>query len=137
MEEFVLHPKLSSDTIKLAELDLSILLLMNNALVPWFILVPKTSATELYELSADQQLILWSEVNILSSFLKEELHVDKINIATIGNVVPQLHMHVIGRYKDDFAWPKTVWGRKELEEYDDVKFNNLNLLLNKFLQIKQ
>ncbi|WP_455221959.1 HIT domain-containing protein [Kaarinaea lacus] len=136
MEEFVLHHKLSSDTIKLADLDLSVLLLMNNALVPWFILVPKSNVTELYELSYEQQLILWSEVNLLSRFLKEELHVDKINIAAIGNIVPQFHMHVIGRYKDDFAWPKTVWGRKELEEYDDVKFGNLNLLLNKFLQEK-
>jgi len=134
MEEFLLHHKLSSDTIKLVELDFSILLLMNNALVPWFILVPKTNVSELYELDPEQQGSLWAEANLLSRFLKEELHVDKINVAAIGNIVPQLHVHVIGRYKDDFAWPKTVWGRKEQEEYDAVKFSNLNNLLNKYLQ---
>jgi len=134
MEEFLLHHKLSRDTIKLVEMELSILLLMNNALVPWFILVPKTNVAEIYELDPQQQLTLWAEVNLISKFLKEELGVDKINVAAIGNIVPQLHMHVIGRYEDDFAWPKTVWGRKEQEEYDVVKFDNLNNLLNKFLQ---
>jgi len=133
MENFALHPKLDRDTIKLGNVDLSMLLLMDNALVPWFILVPRTNATELYELNGEQQSRLWMEVNILSRFLKEEMHVDKINVATIGNIVSQLHVHVIGRYKDDFAWPNTVWGRKEREEYEPVKFNNLNQLLDKFL----
>jgi len=136
MENFTLHPKLDRDTIKLGDIDLSMLLLMDNALVPWFILVPRANATELYELDSEQQSRLWSEVNTLSRFLKEEMHVDKINIATIGNIVPQLHVHVIGRYKDDYAWPNTVWGRKEREEYEQVKFNNLNQLLDKFLNRK-
>ncbi|MCI0506231.1 MAG: HIT family protein [Gammaproteobacteria bacterium] len=136
MENFSLDPKLESDTIKLGEFDLSLLLLMDNALVPWFILVPKLNASELYELDADQQLMLWTEINTISEFLKEELHVDKINVAAIGNVVPQLHVHVIGRYTDDFAWPHTVWGRIEREEYEPVKFENLAGLLQKFLENK-
>lgn len=136
MENFTLHPKLERDTIRLGELGLSLLLLMDNALVPWFILVPKTNATELYELDAEQQPKLWGEVDTLSRFLKEELHVDKINVAAIGNIVPQLHVHVIGRYKDDFAWPNPVWGRKDREEYETVKFDNLTQLLTKFLNGK-
>ena len=136
MEDFSLDSKLEKDTITLGEFDLSLLLLMDNALVPWFILVPRLNAKELYELDADQQLMLWTEINIISEFLKEELHVDKINVATIGNIVAQLHVHVIGRYKDDFAWPNTVWGRKEREEYEPVKFENLSRLLQKFLEYK-
>lgn len=136
MENFVLDPKLERDSITLGEFDLSVLLLMDNALVPWFILVPKVNAKELYELDEDQQLMLWTEINTLSEFLKEELRVDKINVAAIGNIVPQLHVHVIGRYKDDFAWPNTVWGRNEKEEYEPVKFENLSTLLVKFLDEK-
>ncbi|HEY5602955.1 MAG TPA: HIT family protein [Gammaproteobacteria bacterium] len=136
MNNFSLDPKLENDTIKLGEFDLSLLLLMDNALFPWFILVPKLNAKELYELDADQQLMLWTEINTISEFLKEELHVDKINVAAIGNLVPQLHVHVVGRYKDDFAWPNTVWGRIEREEYEPVKFENLAGALQKFLENK-
>ena len=95
MENFTLDSKLESDTIMLGEFDLSLLLLMKNALVPWFILVPKLDVYELYELDADQQLMLWTEINTISEFLKEELQVDKINIAAIGNIVSQLHVHVV------------------------------------------
>jgi diadenosine tetraphosphate (Ap4A) HIT family hydrolase len=136
MDNFILDPKLERDTINLGEFDLSKLLLMDNALVPWFILVPKVDAKELYELDENQQLMLWTEINTISEFLKEELHVYKINVAAIGNIVPQLHVHVIGRYQDDFAWPNTVWGRKEREEYEPVKFENLSTLLVKFLEDK-
>jgi len=136
MENFTLDPKLESDTIALGEFDLSQLLLMNNALVPWFILVPKLQAQELYELDADQQLMLWTEINTISEFLKEELKVDKINVAAIGNIVSQLHVHVVGRNKDDFAWPGTVWGRNEKEEYDPNKLEDLYKILQKYLEDK-
>ena len=136
MENFTLDPKLESNTITLGEFDLSLLLLMNNALVPWFILVPKLDAEELYELDADQQLMLWTEINTISEFLKEELQVDKINVAAIGNIVPQLHVHVIGRNKSDFAWPATVWGRDEREEYESEKLEDLYNTLQKYLEEK-
>ncbi len=135
MENFTLHPKLKEDTITLGEFDLSELLLMNNALVPWFILVPKLEVQELYELDADQQLMLWTEINTISEFLKNDLHADKINVAAIGNVVPQLHVHVIGRYKEDFAWPSTVWGRPEHESYQQDALENLYNKLQKYLEI--
>jgi len=136
MENFTLDPKLESDTITLGEFDLSQLLLMNNSLVPWFILVPKMNARELYELDADQQLMLWTEINTISEFLKEELQVDKINVAAIGNIVPQLHVHVVGRNKDDFAWPGTVWGRDEREEYESEKLEDLYKILQEYLEDK-
>ena len=136
MENFTLDPKLKSDTITLGEFDLSLLLLMNNALVPWFILVPKLDARELYELDADQQLMLWTEINTISEFLKEELQVDKINVAAIGNIVSQLHIHVLGRNQDDFAWPATVWGRDEREEYEPEALENLYNSLQKYLEDK-
>lgn len=136
MENFTLDPTLESDTITLGEFDLSQLLLMNNSLVPWFILVPKLDARELYELDADQQLMLWTEINTISEFLKEELQVDKINVAAIGNIVPQLHVHVVGRNKDDFAWPAPVWGKDEREEYESDKLEDLYKILQKYLEDK-
>lgn len=136
MDNFTLDPKLESETITLGEFDLSQLLLMNNALVPWFILVPKLEAQELYELDADQQLMLWTEINTISEFLKEHLTVNKINVAAIGNIVPQLHVHVVGRYEEDFAWPGTVWGREEREEYEPDKLEDLYKVLQKYLEEK-
>ena len=133
MENFTLDSKLESDTIMLGEFDLSLLLLMKNALVPWFILVPKLDVYELYELDADQQLMLWTEINTISEFLKEELQVDKINIAAIGNIVSQLHVHVVGRRKDDFAWPGTVWGRDEREDYESEELEELYNTLQNYL----
>ena len=135
MENFSLDPKLEQDTITLGEFDLSQLLLMNNALVPWFILVPKMDAHELYELDADQQLMLWTEINTISEFLKKELQADKINVAAIGNMVPQLHVHVVGRYKEDFAWPATVWGRSEQEPYKQEALEELYNKLQDYLQV--
>lgn len=117
----MLDSKLDSDCITIAEWDDCLLLLMNNALVPWFILVPKTRATELFQLDHEQQQLLQQHIDALSQFILGHFDVTKINVAAIGNVVSQLHVHVIGRSPEDYCWPGVVWGRSESEPYTDVQ----------------
>jgi len=130
MEAFSLDPQLAKDCLVLAESDTSLLLLMNNALVPWFILVPRTNETELHALDATTQAALLKEVNLLASKVKTVFAVDKLNLAAIGNVVQQLHVHVIGRRHTDYCWPNVVWGRSEREPYTEAAVAELvqNLL---------
>ena len=87
MNDFTLDSRLENDCINLCELESSVLLLMNNALVPWFIVVPKTDATELFELSEQQQLALYHQINQLSNYVLQKFGSEKINVAAIGNVV--------------------------------------------------
>ncbi len=117
MESFSLDARLANDCLVLAESDTSLLLLMNNALVPWFILVPRTEESELYLLDGAIQSALLNEVNLLAGKIQTVFTVDKLNIAAIGNVVQQLHVHVIGRRRTDYCWPDVVWGRPEREPY--------------------
>ncbi|HEA26053.1 MAG TPA: HIT domain-containing protein, partial [Ectothiorhodospiraceae bacterium] len=100
--DFRLDSRLESDCSVLGELSSgNLLLLHHNAAIVWFIVVPKTDKTELFELSPTEQQQLLAEINQLSAFLKEESKCDKINVATIGNIVSQLHIHIIGRNQDD------------------------------------
>jgi diadenosine tetraphosphate (Ap4A) HIT family hydrolase len=117
MNEFQINERLRADCVVLAKLDLSHLLLMNNSLVPWFILVPETEAVELYDLSREDHARLTDEIRLVSRFVESEFEVEKLNVAAIGNIVRQMHIHVIGRRTDDFAWPGPVWGRPEKEAY--------------------
>jgi len=94
---FKLDSRLDNDCFTLGQLKTSRLLLLNNSLVPWFILVPETSATEIYELPHAQQLELLDEINLLSNHLKQNFAVDKLNVAAIGNIVNQMHIHIVGR----------------------------------------
>ena len=110
MDNFQLDPQLEKDCFIMGCLGNSILLLLNNAQLPWFILVPKTDVHEIYELDESAQTDLWASINHLSKFIKAEFSVDKLNVAAIGNVVPQLHIHTIGRNKNDYCWPGVVWG---------------------------
>jgi len=132
MSGFPLSSQLQKDCFVLGMLGDSQLLLLNNALVPWFILVPHTEATELFELDDETRLGLVRDSNTLAGFVKQAFGCDKINMASIGNVVSQLHMHVIGRRRDDFCWPDVVWGREEREEYSDeaVREITASLLAN-------
>ena len=94
------------------------MLLHHNAEVLWLILVPHSEHTEFYQLSSAQQQRLLGEINRLSSCLQDEFGSDKINVATIGNVVSQLHIHVIGRRHDDAYWPDVVWGKPVTHTHD-------------------
>lgn len=119
MSEFTLSPQLQKDCFVLGRLGNSQLLLLNNALLPWFILVPETEVTELFELDDALRLDLVQASDLLAGFVKSVFACDKINVASIGNVVSQLHMHVVGRRRDDVCWPGVVWGCEEREEYTD------------------
>ncbi|MDH5693130.1 MAG: HIT family protein [Gammaproteobacteria bacterium] len=119
VSEFKLDERLQQDCILIEEQDEFIVLLMNNALVPWIVLVPKTTETEFYQLEPSLQQTCLEKVNRYSRFLKDELQVDKINVATIGNIVSQMHIHIVGRRTTDPAWPGVVWGMKEKRAYTE------------------
>ncbi|WP_268801070.1 HIT domain-containing protein [Pseudomonas huanghezhanensis] len=115
---FVLDSRLMQDTLAVGDFPLCRLLLSNDSNYPWFILVPRRAAvTEVFELSEADQLQLLKETTMLSSVLKAAFKADKLNVAALGNVVSQLHMHVIVRYRTDVAWPAPVWGRHPAKPY--------------------
>jgi diadenosine tetraphosphate (Ap4A) HIT family hydrolase len=105
-----LHPQLAKDTVTVCDLALSRLLAMNDGEFPWLILVPRrTGASDIIDLG-NEQIQLMEELSLVSRVLKDETRCDKLNVGAIGNVVPQLHVHVVARRKDDPLWPKPVWG---------------------------
>ena len=115
---FQLHPQLELDTVLVGRFPLSLLLLSKDANYPWCILVPqRADMQEIYQLdTADQQQLL-QESCLLAETLADLFTADKINVATIGNMVPQLHMHHVARFKTDVAWPKPVWGAVKAVAY--------------------
>lgn len=114
----ILHPQLEKDCFVVGHFPLCMLLLMNDANYPWFILVPqREDITEIHQLSEEDQQQLTRESSLLSACIEKEFKADKINIAALGNVVPQLHIHHIVRYKSDPAWPAPVWGKLPANPY--------------------
>lgn len=123
---FQLHSRLQSDCIEIDRFTLSRLLLINDSQYPWFILVPERSnITEIYQLSEQEQVLLQRESSLLAKTLANIYHADKMNIAAIGNMVPQLHIHHIVRYKTDVAWPEPVWGKFEAIPYTKVQIKKI------------
>jgi diadenosine tetraphosphate (Ap4A) HIT family hydrolase len=118
MDKFKLHPQLQQDCEQLGRFELCHVLLMRDAHYPWCILVPaRADITEIYQLeSADQQQLL-RESSILAQTMAKVFEADKMNIAALGNVVPQLHIHHIARHRDDAAWPAPVWGKVAARAY--------------------
>ena len=115
---FELDNRLVNDTVVVADCALCRVLLMNDSRYPWLILVPRVaSVSEVFELTAEQQQQLWQETSAIAQRLKNEFQADEINIATLGNVVKQLHMHVVVRMQDDAAWPAPVWGNGVAQPY--------------------
>jgi len=113
-----LHPQLAADTVPICDLKLSRLLAMNDADFPWLILVPRRAgASDMIDLG-DEQPLLMDEIAAASRALKEETRCDKLNVAAIGNVVAQLHIHVVARRIGDPLWPKPVWGATAGRRYD-------------------
>jgi diadenosine tetraphosphate (Ap4A) HIT family hydrolase len=112
-----LHPQLAADTAPVCDLALSRLLVMNDANFPWLILVPRRACvSEIIDLG-DEQSVLMDEISRVSRALKDETRCDKLNVAAIGNVVPQLHIHIVARRKGDAVWPKPVWGAMPRRDY--------------------
>ncbi|OYT96028.1 MAG: HIT family protein [Pseudomonas sp. PGPPP3] len=117
-----LDPRLQQDTLTVGDFPLCRLLLMNDAQYPWFILVPRRAdVSEVFDLDAADQLALWQETTTLASVLKDGFAADKMNVATLGNMVSQLHMHVIARTREDAVWPAPVWGKLPAQPYSEVQ----------------
>ncbi len=113
-----LHPQLADDTHPLAQFALCEVRLMDDANHPWLILVPRVpNAVEVIDLDAAQQAQLIQEIDRASRALQVAVKPQKLNVAALGNVVPQLHVHVIARFHDDIAWPRPVWGTATAQPY--------------------
>lgn len=118
---FELHTQLAKDCAVVGDLGLCRVLLMNDAGYPWLILVPRREAVEeLFQLSPADQRQLIDEVSGVSEALAGHARADKMNVAALGNVVPQLHVHIIARRRNDAAWPRPVWGARPPEPYAEA-----------------
>lgn len=131
---FKLDDKLKKDCFFIKDLKLSQLLLKNNANYPWLILVPKVeNAVELIDLTFQEQQNLLIEINQISKLSKVLFKYDKLNIATLGNIVSQLHIHIISRYKNDRLFPKPVWDDKA-ELYNEQESKKLTNKISYMIQ---
>lgn len=124
--KFELHEMLEADTVTITELPLCKVLLMKDSLYPWLILVPKVNGIkEIFELDWQDQIQLQNESSLVAEMLNEMFEADKINIAALGNMCPQLHVHHIVRYKTDASWPNPVWGAVPKKEYTSDTLDEL------------
>lgn len=109
--EFKLDQRLEDTGFCVGDLDLCRVILVNNSLFPWIILVPKRpNTTEIIDLTHSEQAVLMQEIAKASTVIRTLFSPDKLNVAALGNVVPQLHVHIVARFKEDAAWPNTVFG---------------------------
>jgi len=121
-QEFKLDIRLKNDGEVIAELDLCKLILVNNANFPWVILVPKyNNLKEIIDLTKENQILLMNEISYISTIMKELFQPDKLNVAALGNIVSQLHVHIIARFKNDAAWPDPVFGKSK-ESHNKEKY---------------
>lgn len=117
---FDLDERLGADTVEVIDLPLCKLLLMKDANYPWLILVPRRSnISEVFELSLEDQIQLMREASYVAQRLKDYTYAAKINVATLGNIVKQLHIHVVARFEEDLAWPGPVWGKGPAKAYSE------------------
>jgi diadenosine tetraphosphate (Ap4A) HIT family hydrolase len=117
---FALDSRLAADTRPVVSFELCEVRLMNDARFGWLVLVPRIGGlSEITDLDDAQQAQLWHEVNLASNALRACVPCDKLNIGALGNIVRQLHMHVVARVEGDAAWPGPVWGNGKAEPYDD------------------
>ena len=124
--EFTLHPQIIQDTLDVGDLPLSRLQLMNDATYPWLILVPRRAGiVEIIDLVPDERVQLMTEISQVSQVLKSETKCDKLNVAALGNMVRQLHIHVIARFGTDMAWPRPVWGQNQAVSYSEKQSSEL------------
>ena len=126
----VIHKQLSADTHYLGDLDRSVVVLHCNAMVPWLILIPSTEQTEFLELEPSLRATLLEQASLLGRFVQEHFCSEKINFAAIGNIVPQLHLHVVGRDRDDCCWPNPIWGHlKDSRAYSPDQVESIRQVL--------
>ncbi|MDD5227483.1 MAG: HIT domain-containing protein [Methylococcales bacterium] len=126
MSIFQLHPQLQQDCFLLGRFELCQVLLVNDSQFPWFILVPqRENIREIYQLTPDDQITLIQESSYLAKNLAEIFNADKLNVAAIGNLVPQLHLHHVVRYQTDKAWTAPIWGKFAAVPYTEQQLNEL------------
>ncbi|KRG44660.1 diadenosine tetraphosphate hydrolase [Stenotrophomonas panacihumi] len=124
MSGFALDPRLAADSVFVADGPLSQVRLMDDARFPWLVLVPRVDgASEWIDLDGGQQRLLLAEVNQVSRLLQAEPGVRKLNLGALGNIVRQLHVHLVGRHEGDAAWPGPVWGSGRAQRFapDDLQ----------------
>ena len=130
---FKLDSRLHNDTFFVCDLSLCRVLLMNDSQFPWLILVPmKNDIAEIIDLSEQEQVTLLQESALASKALQALFSPLKLNVAALGNVVRQLHVHHVARFDNDFAWPKPVWGNQPTVAYDPDKANALVEMLKQW-----
>lgn len=134
---FILHPQLEKDCVVIGDLPLCRALLMNNRHFPWLILVPRReNMRELFDLPAEDYATVMAEARFVSERFSRLHHAHKMNVAALGNVVPQLHIHIIARFENDAAWPKPVWNAAvETEPYSAESLPHILLALQKEFNI--
>lgn len=134
MSGFELHPQLAADSLAVCDLGLSAVRLINDSNFPWLLLVPRRPAlVDLTDLAPEDRLVLMGEIGQACDALKALGPCDKLNVASLGNQVPQLHVHVIARLKGDAAWPKPVWGVMPATPYSPMEANRLTATIDGLL----
>lgn len=132
MSEFELDGRIARDCDLIATLDLCQLRIQNDSRWPWLVMVPqRADMTEIFELSEADQALLSVEVNQVAAVLKEITGATKINVGALGNIVRQLHVHVIARFEGDANWPGPIWGYGSAEPYDGEK---MQALMNRLME---
>lgn len=120
-----LDPRLQQDSVPIGRFPLCCLRISRDSNYPWFLLIPdRAGVREIHELAPDDQVCLMQESSTLARALEAAFSPDKLNIAALGNIVPQLHVHHIVRYKGDAAWPDPVWGKVPAVPYDSVQLED-------------
>ncbi|WP_349359011.1 HIT family protein [Stappia sp.] len=118
MPRFDLDPRLAADSLPVADLDLATVRLMSDSRFPWLLVIPqRPDLVDLIDLAPAEQVALMAELDRVARALKAETGCPKLNVAALGNMVPQLHVHVIARFPEDAAWPGPVWGVGTAEPY--------------------
>ena len=124
--DFVLNARLKQDTFFIRDMTLSTVLLMNNAHIPWVILVPKRDdVTSILDLSSADYDILTSEIRHVAQLMQNLFNPERLNIASLGNVVSQMHWHIVCRFTDDICFPKPVWGNIPDMPYEAERANDI------------
>ncbi len=120
-DRFELHSQLAKDTHPVGQTDLCEVLLSRDARYPWLILVPRQAGLrEMHAMSNADQMRLMTDITHISKAMQKVWQADMVNVAALGNMVPQLHIHIIMRYRDDAAWPGPIWGVGAAQHYSDA-----------------
>lgn len=127
MVSFELHPQLAQDSVFVTKLSLCEVRLVNDANYPWVLLVPmREGVREIHRLSPDDSAMLMQEITLVADRLEALTGAEKMNVAALGNMVPQLHVHVIARFAADGVWPGPIWGVQEAVPYEKSRLDTFS-----------